>query len=219
MAGTRVLPALLFVAAACSSSPTTFFDEPLAQGGSGGELTAGSAGTDAASSAGGSAGAALETAGAAGAESDVTNDEGGSGGAEAGSTCVSELVFEGRCYAASAEILTWAAAKAACEALGAHLATIGSEAENEFVWALFDDEVWLGAADGKGESDEEPGTYTWVTGEPMAYANWTEGQPNAVGTDCPGDEECYEHCAFAWQGGEWNDRYCGHEIAYVCEWE
>jgi hypothetical protein len=207
MAGTRVLPAL-FVAAACGSSPTTFFDEPLAQGGSGGEPTAGSAGSNAESFAGGGAGASLETAGA-----------GGSGGAEPGSACVSELLFAGRCYAASTEVLTWAAAKAACEALGAHLATIGSEAENEFVWALLEDEVWLGAADGKSEGDEEPGTYTWVTGEPMSYVNWTEGQPNAVGTDCPGDDDCYEHCAFAWQEGEWNDRYCGHEIAYVCEWE
>jgi hypothetical protein len=42
-------------------------------------------------------------------------------------------------------------------------------------------------------------------------------------TDCVDGGSCYEHCAFQWKGGErdgmWNDRYCMHTIASICEWD
>ena len=67
------------------------------------------------------------------------------------------------------------------------------------------------------------GTYTWLTDEPFDYTNWSQDQPNASKTECDGGGDCYEHCAFQWKGGDhdnqWNDRYCAHTIASICEWD
>ena len=130
------------------------------------------------------------------------------------------------CYLLVPDLLTFAAAEVQCKTLGAHLLTLTDSAENDFAWALHSDEHWIGATDGKGPKQPDPGTYTWVTDESFSYTNWSSGQPNAADTDC-GDTgivgHCYEHCAFQWKGGErdgqWNDRFCLHTIASICEWD
>ena len=52
------------------------------------------------------------------------------------------------------------------------------------------------------------------------------GQPNTSDSDCGTSGltgHCYEHCAFQWTGGEragqWNDRFCLHTIAAICEFD
>jgi hypothetical protein len=81
--------------------------------------------------------------------------------------------------------LTWTGAKTAAEALGGHLATITSAAENAFVFGL-------GEATGGGfyyalggfqppGSPEPAGNWQWVTGEPFSYTNWVSGEPNNSG--------------------------------------
>ncbi len=233
----------LFVACAKRPSDDAFFDAaPVSNGGesttggNGGQAvssndmsgagTGGTGGTGGTSSAGGDAGT-TSVAGGGGS----TAGGGGSSGGNAGVGGVAETAggaggsegctqtFADHCYQYFGTVATFDAAKAACEALGAHLVTISSGDENTFVWNLSGDEQWIGASDGKDQYDNEVGTYTWVTSETWDYENWSEGQPNAVETDCPGDPNCYEHCAFQWDAGAWNDRYCGHEIPYVCEFE
>ncbi|MES1172872.1 MAG: C-type lectin domain-containing protein [Myxococcales bacterium] len=130
------------------------------------------------------------------------------------------------CYLVVHELATFTAAQAHCKTLGGHLVTLANEAENDFVWGLNSEEHWIGADDGKGPNNPEPGTFSWVTNEPFTYTNWSSNQPNTSDTDC-GDSglmaHCYEHCAFQWTGGEhdgqWNDRFCLHTIAAVCELE
>jgi hypothetical protein len=127
------------------------------------------------------------------------------------------------CYLVDSEPRTFAAAQTHCKELKAHLVTLASEAENDFAWSLHSDEHWIGSQDGKMPKQSGVGKYTWITNEPFEYANWSPDQPNASMTDCVEGGACYEHCAFQWKGGDhdsqWNDRYCMHTIASICEWD
>lgn len=93
----------------------------------------------------------------------------------------------------------WSAAQAAAIALGGHLVTISSQAENDFVLLsiarpnLVDGRVWIGLTD-----EAEEGTFAWVTGEPLAFANWSVGEPN----DTRGTQDRAEMLLF---DGRWND--------------
>ena len=127
------------------------------------------------------------------------------------------------CYLLDDEQRTFAEAEKHCKDLHAHLVTLGSEAEDAFAWSMHSDEHWIGSQDGKPAKEPGAGRYAWVTNEPFEFTNWSREQPNASKTDCVDSGACYEHCAFQWKGGEhdgqWNDRYCMHTIASICEWE
>ena len=80
-----------------------------------------------------------------------------------------------------------------------HMATISSQEENNFVsdalnFYEINSAVWLGLTD-----EFEEGNWQWVTGEPLDFTNWVEGEPN--------NYEGLEHYAamWPWQAGEWND--------------
>lgn len=137
----------------------------------------------------------------------------------AGATYFSESQH---CYLVVPELSTFADARAHCAALGAHLLTIASEAENTFAWNLSPAEHWIGATDGKDAREAQPGTYAWITGEPFGFQKWSGGQPNASQIDCAGHSGgggCFEHCAFQWAGGTWNDRSCDQTTQSICEWD
>ena len=130
------------------------------------------------------------------------------------------------CYLVVNASATFAAARNHCANLGAHLVTLSSQQENDFVWSLDNSAHWIGATDGKSPKETGPGTYSWLDGEPFTYTDWSAGQPNASQTTCSdamGGGPCYEHCAFQWAdgatAGEWNDRLCTHTIDSVCEWD
>lgn len=128
--------------------------------------------------------------------------------------------LNGHCYRASEEELTFADAREACRLAGGHLVTIGSEEENELARDLHDGEHWLGATDELADDAPGVGTYVWVNEEPWEFSDWEEGQPNAFENDCPDEDgQCYEHCAFQTDEGDWNDRSCWHTIASICEWD
>mgnify|MGYP001604701110 CR=1 FL=1 len=128
----------------------------------------------------------------------------------------------GHCYRVNSNLLTYAAARDACSAAGGYLVAIGSEAEDDFVHELLEADHWLGASDGRSDGSEGVGDYEWLSGEDWDYSNWEDGQPNAVATNCPGENSgsnCFEHCAYQEESGGWIDRACWHTIASVCEWE
>lgn len=63
----------------------------------------------------------------------------------------------------------WHDAKAVCEDLGGHLATISNKEENDFIYSLVRNagiQCWLGATD-----EENEGIWEWVTGEPWLFNN------------------------------------------------
>lgn len=128
----------------------------------------------------------------------------------------------GHCYRVDFENLTFAQAVDACHLAGGHLATIASAEENDFVRDLHDGEHWIGASDGRGDMTPGAGTYQWVTSEAWTYSDWEDGQPNAFETDCPSEkdeDDCFEHCAFQSDEGDWNDRSCWHTVVSICEWD
>jgi hypothetical protein len=133
---------------------------------------------------------------------------------------VSDL--DGHCYRINHENLSFSDAQSACHQAGGHLVSVGSSDENEWVAALHDGEHWLGATDGRADTAPGVGPYDWVNGEAWAYSDWEDGQPNAYETDCPDDDDeadCFEHCAFQTDEGDWKDRSCWHTIVSICEWD
>lgn len=109
---------------------------------------------------------------------------------------------------------TWTAAKTNAEVLGAHLVTITTEAEEQFVINTFltgDNRLkvfWLGCSDAQTED-----TFTWVTAEPFAYTNWKSGEPNGW------DGEGEDYCSINWNAvrgpiGEWNDTLVAGSVGY-----
>ena len=89
-----------------------------------------------------------------------------------------------------------------------HLATITSQAENDFIWTNLGESLlrdyWLGGFQAAG-SAEPDGGWQWVTGEPWAYTNWNNGEPNNL---AGGLEDKLEFAGGTSAGafsGMWND--------------
>jgi hypothetical protein len=85
-----------------------------------------------------------------------------------------------------------------------HMATINSPEENDFVndnlnYFGIESGVWIGLTD-----EFEEGNWQWVTGEPVNFTNWVDGEPNNSG----GLEHYAEMYPFS---GEWND--AAHDFA------
>ncbi|MFX1282788.1 MAG: NosD domain-containing protein [Promethearchaeota archaeon] len=103
---------------------------------------------------------------------------------------------------------TWREAKTDCEALGGHLVTITSQAENDFVRSLTswgEPTFWIGLTDEITE-----GEWQWVTDEVVNYTNWGSGEPNDSGGEDYVETD---------DSGEWNDAPSEQTRGYVCEWD
>lgn len=167
-------------------------------GGSGADTLSGGAGDDTID--GGEGGD--EMAGGSGADTFVLGLDGGASGDVAWSPWAHPDGTTHWYAVIDSPGLKWTEAKAAAEALGGHLATITSAAENAFVFALAQAtgdtvEHWLGGFQPAG-SPEPAGNWQWVTGEPFAYAGWATRQPDN-GSPQPED---YLHF---WNQPGWND--------------
>ncbi|MEM6810924.1 MAG: lectin-like protein [Pseudomonadota bacterium] len=135
-------------------------------------------------------------------------------------------------YTNTTDFVTWqeASANASTAILNGvpeirgHLATITSQEENDFVFALLTATSWLGGSD-----DEVEGTWRWVEGPEAgqqfwqglaggtavngAYTNWAPGEPNQFFG--PGNPENYAHMR---PDGTWNDLPNNQNLNYIIEW-
>jgi hypothetical protein len=94
--------------------------------------------------------------------------------------------------------ISWAEADRRARAEGGYLATITSEAENQFVFSLVSSpEYWRGGSgpvfgglQEKGAKEPDAG-WGWVTGEPWGSTHWYPGQPDNYwgGPDTPAPED------------------------------
>jgi hypothetical protein len=117
--------------------------------------------------------------------------------------------------------VTWSAADSAAKALGGHLVTLNSSAENSFVYGLFSSRndvwndrggPWTGGRQTPGASEPDHG-WTWVTGESWNYELWNSGQPNNL----DGNED---RVVYGIQKPSWNDTASSNtQPAYVVEFE
>lgn len=66
----------------------------------------------------------------------------------------------------------WNNAKTSCANLGAYLATITSQSENDWIQETLStgNQILIGGTDAAIE-----GTWTWITGETWSYTNWNYG--------------------------------------------
>ena len=124
--------------------------------------------------------------------------------------------------------ITWQGAKDLTESRGGYLATITSDAENQFVFSAADDQdfwragvfqnygPWIGGFQDKG-AGEPAGNWQWVTGEPFDYTAWRDGEPNDQGIvhenalELVGDPGARQPL--------WNDNWAGDLLhGFVIEW-
>jgi hypothetical protein len=120
---------------------------------------------------------------------------------------------EGHSYHLSRFPLNWTEAKHRCEILGGHLATLADLPEDDLGNGLKESRgtaIWMGLTDQAVENK-----WLWVTGEPVAYLNWAEGQPDNAGAD-PGSD-CALWTTAAPTG--WDDAPCGETHPFICEFE
>lgn len=121
--------------------------------------------------------------------------------------------FDNSCYYVNKTPLTWGEARQVCTTLGAFLAEVESQSEQDFLVKhvkekYSGDGTWLGGLD-----TEEEGTWVWSHSGRLfenVYSSWNVGEPNG-GTV----ENCLhlnKHVNFLW-----NDVSCSRRMGYVCE--
>ncbi|MFM1803180.1 MAG: hypothetical protein RL136_59 [Planctomycetota bacterium] len=122
----------------------------------------------------------------------------------------------GHWYTTNTSVMDWAVARDLAFAMGGHLATIHSAAENGFVLALalpaYGD-YWLGGVQ-SGEFCGEA-CFVWITGEPWTFSapwnpddSWgcSNPNPNGCGWNGPGTGSVLELSARPnYFAGHWND--------------
>jgi len=127
------------------------------------------------------------------------------------------------CYWVVFDEVDWVEAQNGCSQLhpGAHLASSGSELENEFITKLHPGDpsyFWLG-----GEDFKEEGNWVWTDGTPFTFTNWLTNSHGTQGTGGPA-----QNCLAINTNGngtngndyytdKWYDYECYATHAYMCE--
>ncbi|MBI2844077.1 MAG: hypothetical protein HYX78_11815 [Armatimonadetes bacterium] len=129
------------------------------------------------------------------------------------------------------EGITWPDSKAVAEQSGGYLATITSEAENDFVFSLVKDRPefwqqygpwvngpWLGGyQDLNDPSYSEPlGGWKWVSGESWSYTNWMAGEPSGIG------QQYLAFCGYGLIASTWDDNGTPDSLSdrgCIIEWD
>merc|ERR1712038_1714041 len=118
-------------------------------------------------------------------------------------------VYNGNCYKFVSKAKSFSEAEGYCNSIwDAHLASIHSAGENQFIYDSYGGEaggdIWIG---GKRQGD----SFAWLDGTPWDYQNWSPNNPSHR------HEECAEIFALNYYPSNWNDDSCSSRNAFVCQ--
>ena len=111
----------------------------------------------------------------------------------------------------------WVEARAFCEALGGHMATLTTPEENKFVHGFMQENGFTTAYFGLMD-EERDRTWVWVTGEPVEYTNWDSNEPSYSTHERYG-MYFYKHTEGTWNDSHFYEHWDDQEWSYFCEWD
>ena len=116
-------------------------------------------------------------------------------------------LFEKNCYKFFMEQKNQSSAKKACVDSGAHLISIHSDEENQFLNSKITKSIWIGL-------EWKDNGYQWSDGSDFDYEKWVPGEPSN-----PGFENCSTllYNPNSRHHKKWIDVHCGLIINYACK--
>ncbi|MBP3650871.1 MAG: C-type lectin domain-containing protein [Clostridia bacterium] len=121
------------------------------------------------------------------------------------------------CYRMYRGVKYWVEARAFCEALGGHMATLTTPEENQFVHDFMVENGFTTAYFGLMD-EERDRTWVWVTGEPVEYTNWDSLEPSYSARERYG-MYFYKHIQGTWNDSHFYEHWDDQEWSYFCEWD
>jgi len=119
------------------------------------------------------------------------------------------------CYYFSTEKKNWFAAETFCQREGGHLASVHSNATNDFIWERLIrrglNRHWIGGTD-----TEEEGVWKWTDCTPWNFTVWYEGEPKRLLEDCLNVYKFHDQHEHKDANKKWNDYPCSKEQGFVC---